>query len=148
MKRLILALALAVPFAVSAAGDDLNCSIKAKKLTSKKDMMAMAKVSDADARKAAMSSVGAGSTISKGGLEVEDGCLIYDFDVKVAGKTGIEEVTIDAGTGKVLKSAHEGAMSEAAGKVKQKAVDVKDKVKTEAKEVKDKVTGRPPGTDK
>jgi uncharacterized membrane protein YkoI len=142
MKRIILALALAVPFMASAA-DDLNCSVKAKKLTSKKDMMAMAKVSEADAKKTALDSVKAsGATIAKGGLEVEDGCLIYDFDVKVPGKSGVEEVTVDAGTGKVLKTAHEGVASEAADKVKQKAVEVKDKVKTEAKEVKDKVTGK------
>jgi uncharacterized membrane protein YkoI len=141
MKRIILALALAVPFLASA--DDLNCSVKAKKLTSKKDMMAMAKVSEADARKAAIDSVKApGATISKGGLEVEDGCLIYDFDVKVPGKSGIEEVAIDAGNGKILQAKHEGPVSEAAGKAKQKAVEVKDKVKEEAKDMKDKVTGK------
>jgi uncharacterized membrane protein YkoI len=147
MKRLILALALAVPLA--AAADDLKCSTKAKKLTSKADMTAMAKVKEADAKKAALDAVKAtGATISKGGLEVEDGCLIYSYDVKVPGKSGIEEVIVDAGTGKVLKVEHEGAVSEAAGKAKQKAVEVKDKVKMEAKEVKDKVTGRTPGTDK
>ena len=147
MKRLILVLALAVPLA--AAAEDLKCSTKAKKLTSKADMTAMAKVKDADARKAALEAVKAsGATISKGGLEVEDGCLVYSYDVKVPGKSGIEDVVVDAGTGKVLKMDHEGAASEAAGKAKQKAVEVKDKVKTEAKEMKDKVTGRAPGTDK
>jgi len=50
MKRIILAVALAVPF-VAAASDDLNCSIKAKKLTSKAELTAMAKVTDADARR-------------------------------------------------------------------------------------------------
>jgi uncharacterized membrane protein YkoI len=138
MKRIVIALALSLPLAAAAA--DMNCSIKAKKLTSKKDMTAMAKVSEADARKAAMDSVGAGSSITKGGLEVEDGCLIYDFDVKVAGKSGIEEVAVDAGTGKVLSTKHDGPMGEMAGKAQQKAVDVKDKIKEEAKEVKDKVT--------
>jgi uncharacterized membrane protein YkoI len=138
MKRLILALALAVPLV--AAADDLNCSIKAKKLTSKKDMTAMAKVSEADARKKALDTIGKGAGIVKGGLEVEDGCLIYDYDVKVAGKSGIEEVTIDAGDGKVIKTQHEGPVAAGAAKVEQKAVQVKDKVKEEAKEVKDKVT--------
>jgi uncharacterized membrane protein YkoI len=141
MKRIILALALAVPLIASA--DDLACSVKAKKLTSKKDMMAMAKVSETDAKKTALDSVKAsGATISKGGLEVEDGCLIYDFDVKVPGKSGIQEVMVDAGNGKIIKTQHEGVVSEAAGKAKQVAVEVKDKVKTEAREVKDKVTGK------
>ena len=102
MKRIILAVALAVPF-IATAGDDLNCSIKAKKLTSKANLTAMAKVSDADARKAALDKVGAaGATISKGGLEVEDGCLLYSFDVKTPGKSGIDEVWVDATTGQVV----------------------------------------------
>ncbi len=148
MKRIILAVALAVPF-IATAGDDLNCSIKAKKLTSKANLAAMAKVSDADARKAALDKVGAaGATISKGGLEVEDGCLLYSFDVKTPGKSGIDEVIVDAGTGTVLKVDHEGVVGEAAGKAKQKLVSAKDKIKEESKELKDKVTGRTPGTDK
>ena len=147
MKRIILAIALAVPF-VAAASDDLNCSTKAKKMTSKAERTAMAKVSDADARKAAIDKIGAGAMISKGGIEVEDGCLLYSFDVKTPGKSGIDEVIVDAGTGMVLKVDHEGKVGEAAGKAKQKLANAKDKVVEESKELKDKVTGRTPGTDK
>jgi uncharacterized membrane protein YkoI len=129
MKKLIIALALAVPLV--AAADDLNCSLKAKKLTSKKDMISMAKVSESDARKRALDSVNVqGATISSGGLEVEDGCLIYDYDVKIAGKSGVQEVMVDAGNGKIIKTEHESVVSEAAGKVKTKAVELKDKVTT------------------
>jgi hypothetical protein len=148
MKRIILAVALAVPF-VAAASDDLNCSIKAKKLTAKHDLVAMAKISDADARKAALDKVGAsGATITKGGIESEDGCLLYSFDVKTPGKKGIDEVIVDAGTGAILKTEHESVVGETAGKAKQKLVNAKDAVKAESKEVKDEVTGRTPGTDK
>ena len=147
MKRLILAAALAVPFI--AVADDLNCSIKAKKLTSKQEMTSMARITEDVARKAALDSVNApGATITKGGIEVEDGCLLYSYDVKIAGRSGIEEVTVDAGTGTVLKTEHEGPVGEAAGKAKQTLVNAKDKVKEEAKELKDKVTGRTPGSDK
>ena len=147
MKRIILAVALAVPF-IAGAGD-LNCSIKAKKLTAKSELTAMAKISDADARKAAMDKINAsGAMITKGGLEVEDGCLQYSFDVKTPGKSGIDEVIVDAGTGTVLKVDHESKVSEVAGKTKQKLVSAKDKVVEESKELKDKVTGRTPGTDK
>ena len=146
MKRIILAVALAVPFVAGAEG--LNCSIKAKKLTSKAELTAMAKVSDADARKAAMDKIGAsGTTITKGGIEVEDGCLLYSFDVKTPGKKGIDEVTVDAGTGMILKVDHETVVGEVAGKTRQKLVSAKDKVVEESKELKDKVTGRTPGTD-
>ena len=147
MKSIILAVALAVPFV--AAAEDMNCSIKSKKLTSKANLTAMAKVTDADARKAALDKIGtAGATITKGGIESEDGCLIYSFDVKSPGAKGIDEVIVDAGTGTILKVDHESVVGEAAGKAKQKLVSAKDKIKEESKELKDKVTGRTPGTDK
>jgi uncharacterized membrane protein YkoI len=108
MKRTLIALALMIPFAASAA--DLNCSIKASKLTKTADMQAMAKVSADDAKNAALGAVTvAGASIAKGELEVEDGCLVYSYDVKVPGKMGAEEVYVDAGTGKVLKSFREAA---------------------------------------
>jgi hypothetical protein len=47
-------------------------------------------------------------------LEEEGGNLIYSYDIKVAGKSGIEEVTVNALTGKVVSHVHEGAKAEAA----------------------------------
>ena len=108
MKRTLLAFAMMIPFAASAA--DLNCSIKASKLTKPADMQTMAKVTVDDAKNAALASMNiAGATIDKGELEVEDGCLVYSYDVKVPGKIGSQEIYVDAGTGKVLKSFHEAA---------------------------------------
>ena len=148
MKHIILAVALSVPFVAAAASDDLNCSVKARKLTSKAELTKMAKVTDAEARKVAIDKIGAGATITKGGIESEDGCLLYSFHVKKPGKSGIDEVIVDAGTGSVLKVDNESKVGEAAGKAKQKMVSAKDKVVEESKELKDKVTGRTPGTDK
>ena len=37
-----------------------------------------------------------GGTVHKGVLEEEDGKLIYSFEIKVPGKSGIEEVNVDA----------------------------------------------------
>ena len=48
-----------------------------------------------------------GGTITKGELEEEDGRLIYSFDIKVAGKSGEDEVHVDARTGEVVKQEHE-----------------------------------------
>jgi uncharacterized membrane protein YkoI len=46
-------------------------------------------------------------------IEEEDGKLIYSFDFETAGKTGIDEVNIDAITGKqVGKVEHESPASE------------------------------------
>ena len=139
MKPILAALAVAIPFAAGAA--DMNCSIKAKRTTAKADLPAMAKVKDDAARKTAVDKVGAGATIAKGNLEVEDGCLVYTYDVKVPGKNGYQEVFVDAGTGAVLKVDKE---SEA----KERAERAADKVKDVARSAKDKVTGRTPGTDK
>jgi uncharacterized membrane protein YkoI len=49
-----------------------------------------------------------GGTISGGELEEEDGRLIYSFEIKIAGKSGEEEVHVDARTGEVVKQEHEG----------------------------------------
>ena len=38
---------------------------------------------------------------AKGGLGVEDGCLVYAYDIMLPGRPA-EEVIVDAGTGKVL----------------------------------------------
>ncbi len=54
-----------------------------------------------------------GGTITEGGLEREGGRLIWSFDITVPGKTGNDEVNIDAATGKVLAHTHESPASEA-----------------------------------
>ena len=49
-------------------------------------------------------------------LEAERGCLIWSFDMRIAGKSGIQEIQVDAGTGNVLSVKHESARQEAAEK--------------------------------
>ncbi len=66
-----------------------------------------------------------GGTISDAEIENEDGALIYSFDIKVAGKKGIEEVHIDAMTGKMLKREHESPSDEKAEAAADKATKVK-----------------------
>ena len=48
-----------------------------------------------------------GGTISGAELEEEGGRLIYSFEIKIAGKSGEEEVHVDARTGEVVKQEHE-----------------------------------------
>jgi uncharacterized membrane protein YkoI len=117
MKHLIVAVMAAVP--MIAAAKDLPCSVKASRLDA--DTKKQAGVDDKAARATALAEIkAAGAKISSGGLEVEDGCLLYTYDVKVPGRSGVEEVIIDAGTGKVLKVEHESAVKEAAEKAKDK----------------------------
>jgi hypothetical protein len=70
--------------------------------------------------------------ISAHELERENGKLIYSFDIKVAGKKGIEEVNVDAMTGAVVSKAHEDPSTEA----KEKAEDAKKAAAAKAAAVK------------
>jgi len=53
-------------------------------------------------------------TIRSVELEREKGRLIYSYDFIVAGKKGVEEVNVDAVTGKVIATEHESATTERA----------------------------------
>jgi len=79
-----------------------------------------AKVSLAAARSTALARVPNG-TVQTGELEREHGKLIYSFDIAVAGKPGIEEVQVNARTGKVIAQSHETPKGEAREKVQEKA---------------------------
>ena len=72
-----------------------------------------AKMTMADARALALKTV-PGATIQAGEIEREGGKLIYSFDMKTAGKTGIDEVNINAMTGKLLSNKHETPKDERA----------------------------------
>ena len=53
-------------------------------------------------------------------LEREKGHLIYSFDFAVPGKSGIDEVNVDAMSGAVLAVAHEGPKAERLEKLQEK----------------------------
>lgn len=74
-------------------------------------LAAQAKISLDSARAIALSRVPNGS-VSSEELERENGHLIYSFDVKVPGKSGIQEVNVNALSGKVLGVHHEGPAAE------------------------------------
>jgi len=116
-----LAMVLLTGSPLLAAG--MPCSIHPKKGAKKEELAAMAKISQDDAQKAALASLKDSSkaTVKEAELEAEHGCLIYSFDIAIQGKSGIQEVEVDAGNGKVLSNKHESAASEAAEKAKDKA---------------------------
>lgn len=140
MRTLVIAVAMAFPFAVSAAPPASaafkDCSTKASKTTPKKDLLATAPIKEAEAKRIALESAGPGSKILKGGIETEDGCLVYSYHVKDPAKKGQTEVFVDAGNGKILKQEMEGSVRGAA----EKPID---KTKEVAATVKEKVTGEP-----
>jgi len=70
-----------------------------------------AKVSMKTARATALAKV-PGGKIKRAELEREKGRLIYSFDIRVPGKSGIEEVQVDATDGSVVSVVHETAKKE------------------------------------
>jgi hypothetical protein len=69
-------------------------------------LRALATVSLDSASKLALARVPTG-TIDKVELERENNALIWSFDIKVPGKTGIDEVAVNALTGAVGATEHE-----------------------------------------
>ena len=95
---------------------------KAKKEESQATLMKEAKVSEATARATALAQVPNG-TVKSSEIERENGKLIYSFDITVPGKTGIDEVNVNAIDGSVVARSHEGAKAEK----KEKAEEAKEK---------------------
>ena len=139
MKLPILVAALAIPFALHAAPPGnaafSDCSMKASKTTPKTELLKTAKVKQAQAKKIALSAGPSGGKVTKGGIETEDGCLVYSYHVSNPATKGATEVFVDAGNGKVLKREQESAARVAM----EKPVD---KTKEVAAKTKEKVTGQ------
>lgn len=79
-----------------------------------------AKIAERDARKTALAAV-PGGKVQSHELERENGRLIYSYDIKIAGKSGVEEINVDAKTGEIVAHEHEDAKAEA----KEKKAEMK-----------------------
>jgi uncharacterized membrane protein YkoI len=80
--------------------------------TSQAALRKEAKIAEAEARKTALAAV-PGGKVQSHELEREHGKLIFSYDIKVSGKSGIEEVNVDAMTGEIVAHEHEDAKAEA-----------------------------------
>jgi len=89
-------------------------------------LQAEAKISKADAEKAALAKV-PGGTIKEGELEKEKGKLIWSFDISIPGSSDIKEVQVDARTGEVVSVETETAAAEAKEKKGKKDKDDDEK---------------------
>ncbi len=110
-----LTFALAAGAMIAASAVSLAAQTTATPATMKEDkpgQLALAKVAPAEARKIALARVPKGA-IEEEGIEKEDGKLVYSFDIKVPGKSGIEEVLVDAMSGKVVSQEHESPKQQA-----------------------------------
>jgi uncharacterized membrane protein YkoI len=77
-----------------------------KKANTQAALQAEAKIPEATARATALAQVPNG-TVKAEELEREGGKLIYSYDISVPGKTGIDEVAVNAIDGTVVSKAHE-----------------------------------------
>ena len=93
----------------------------------KPGLLKRAKIAPAAAETAAKAKVPAG-IIRSAEIEEENGKLIYSFDIVTKGKSGVDEVNVDAMTGAVVVQ-HETPADEA----KEKAKDAKAAAKAAAK---------------
>jgi len=90
-------------------------------------LAAKAKITEAAAAVIALAKV-PGGKIEGVELEEEDGTFIYSYDIKVAGKKGIEEIHVDAMTGAIVKAEHESPSATGAAAEKTEKAPAKAKV--------------------
>jgi uncharacterized membrane protein YkoI len=93
-----------------------------KKEESQASLQKEAKISEATARATALKEVPNG-TVKSEEIERENGKLIYSYDITVPGKSGIDEVNVNALTGAVVAKSHEGPKAEK----KEAAQEAKEK---------------------
>ena len=100
---------------------------RVKKSNSQAALQKEAKISEATARATALKEVPNG-TVKSSELERENGKLIYSYDITVPGKTGIDEVNVNAIDGSIVAKQHESPKTE-----KKEAVQEAKEKKTPAK---------------
>jgi uncharacterized membrane protein YkoI len=101
VATLIAALAIA---SVSAAAT--TCSIHPAKDVTDAQLTKLAKVSQSDAEKRAIARAKSPAKVLGSELQVIDGCLVWTLIVEESGKSTVQSVNLDAGTGKVLSAKH------------------------------------------
>ncbi|MFL5318734.1 MAG: PepSY domain-containing protein [Myxococcaceae bacterium] len=113
MRRIVTALSIATLLSSSAFAAAI-CKAQTPELLKK------ATVTCEGARKTAMEKVPDGKIV-EAELEDEHGRLVYSFDMKRKGQTGVEEVQVDAKSGEVVSVEHEGPKAEQQEKQQEKA---------------------------
>lgn len=103
-----------VLFAPRAPAKD-SCSVRPVKGTAKEQLRGLARVSEAKALTTAIAAMRtkADVRVKSSELEIEDGCLVWSFDLRIGTIPGVQEVLIDAGNGRMLSSQHESPEKEA-----------------------------------
>ncbi len=105
MKLYGLWCALSVGAVLSLPGQAYeNCAMRPPKGATEAQLAELANISRAVAQEIALNEIQspAGKTVQSAQLQVARGCLIWSFAVRVAGQAGVQEVHLDADTGRVI----------------------------------------------
>lgn len=103
--------AVKTPVAKTSTTATIKRHRTAKKSESQATLQKEAKVSEETARATALKEVPNG-TVKSSELERENGKLIYSFAITAPGKSGIEEINVNAIDGSVVNREHESAATE------------------------------------
>ncbi len=100
MNKLLLVTLLTLS-SFPALAANMNCTTQPAKGAEQTSFATLAKITLTEAEKTALAKVGAkygkaALKIQSSELEIERGCLVYSFDIKVVGRRGVEEIFIDA----------------------------------------------------
>ncbi|MFI5227497.1 MAG: PepSY domain-containing protein [Gemmatimonadales bacterium] len=109
IKHVLMPAALLAAAAFAAVGAQGPAPKYKRDLPAK--LLAQAKVKEVDAAQKAQAKYPT-ARIQAVELENENGNLIYSYELKVAGHSGIEEVNVNAKTGAVVNTEHEGPNAE------------------------------------
>ena len=136
---------LAALAAIALVASPATAQMKgAAKHETRAQLKAEAKIGERAARATALAQV-PGGKVKKYELERENGKLLYSYDIVTKGKSGIDEVQVDAVTGTVIGNvthespAEEKAEAKAEGKEHKAAKHLK---KDEMKEKKEEMKGK------
>jgi uncharacterized membrane protein YkoI len=109
---------LALPLVLSIAPSALRAQAPAYTLKEEKPGLRARATLPADSAVARALRKVPGGVIREAELEEEKGRLVYSFDIRESGKSGIREIVIDAKTGEIVSDEHE---NEAEERAEQKA---------------------------
>ena len=108
MNRALIIGSLIAALAIASVGSAAtSCSIHPAKDATDAQFAKLAKISQAGAEKRALARVKSPAKVVGSELQVADGCLVWTLIVKETGKSAIQQLNVDAGTGKVLLIKHE-----------------------------------------
>ncbi len=83
-----------------------ECSVRAPRHASPEELARLVRVSQEAAGKVAVASVAPlrATDVMSSDVEPFEGCLVWPFTLRLQGKKGVQEVFVDAGDGKVVRS--------------------------------------------